>query len=251
MVSAEKLLNDATLWVSDMSSHLGMGNISENVSGAAPKAAAWLLGLTTTMASQLPEIILGIFIFTAALYYFLTQSRVIKKSIRDFELLKQDQLDRIIQTVQRSSYATLIMTASLGSLQALIVSTAAWFCGYTEFFMVLLLTFIMSLIPVIGAAPMAIILSLLSFVQGDVTAGIALIVTSIIAGSIDNVLKPYMVSSQDDDIHPVISLVALIGAVIVYGFPGLILGPVLTQLRFRIIPILFMDPKFKKEGEGS
>jgi predicted PurR-regulated permease PerM len=229
----------------------GMANISENLSGIAPKAAAWLLNLTTEMMSQLPQIVLGIFIFTAALYYFLTQSRSIRKTILDFDLLLPAQLDRIIFVVQKSSYVTLITTAVIGSVQASIVGLAAWFCGYHEFFLVLLLTFFMSLIPVIGAAPMAFILSALSFMQGDISSGIAMLITGVIAGSIDNILKPMMVSAQDEDIHPVISLVAVIGAVMIYGFPGLLLGPVLTQLSFRIIPILFIDPKFKEEGEGA
>jgi predicted PurR-regulated permease PerM len=55
-----------------------------------------------------------------------------------------------------------------------------------------------------------------------------------------------LVSSNEEELHPIISLVAIIGAIIVYGIPGLLLGPILTQVAFRIIPLLM--PKTKLEA---
>lgn len=252
ILSVEKLITNLSRWVNDISGQFGIDGVANDPSGMASKAAAWVLGLTTAVVTQLPEIIIGIFIFSCALYYFLTQARSLKKTILAFDLLGEDQLNGIISVVQKSSYITLVMAGTIGTVQALIVSVFAWFCGYHEFFLVFLLTFFMSLIPVIGAAPMAVVISILSFVQGETGAGITMLIAAIIAGSIDNILKPLMVSSQDDDIHPVITLIALIGAVIVYGFPGLLLGPVLTQLSFRIIPILFVSKELaQKEGESN
>ncbi len=246
ILSAENFLMDLSQRFNHFSEAWGIGNLAENTSGLPAKAATWILGLTTSIAAQLPEIILSIFIFLAALYYFLTEAKTIKKSILDFDLLAKGQLDQIIEVVQKSSYVTLITTLIIGSIQAVIVAVAAYFCGFNEFFLVFLLTFFMSLVPVIGAAPMAVLLSIFSFIQGDLGAGIALVITAVIAGSIDNILKPILFSSQDDMIHPVVSLIALIGAIIIYGFPGLLLGPVLTQLVFRIIPILFMKEETKE-----
>lgn len=240
VASAEKLIASISTRLSEISSQLGFGNISEESAGLAAKAAGWVLEMTTAMIAQLPQIVLGIFIFSCALYYFLTQARSLKKTILAFDLLDSDQLNSIIAVVQKSSYITLVMAGIIGSTQALTVSIFAWFAGYNEFFLVFLLTFFMSLIPVIGAAPMAILISILSFSQGESGSGVTMLVAGAIAGSIDNVLKPLMLSSQEDDTHPVVTLIALIGAVIIYGFPGLLLGPVLTQLTFRIIPILFV-----------
>ncbi len=51
---------------------------------------------------------------------------------------------------------------------------------------------------------------------------------------------PFVVNSGGaDDLHPVLSLLALIGAIIVYGAAGILLGPILTQLALKIVPILF------------
>lgn len=241
IVTVEAQVDKVFLWVQSMASNLGFHFAWPNAEGYASQAATWVLGATTALVSQIPAIIINTFIFSAALYFFLTQSRNIKKTILNFNLIPPGQLEDLIKVVQNSSHFTLITTIVIGSVQALIVSISAWICGYTEFFIVFLFTFIMSLIPVIGAAPMAVLLGAFSLLQGEYIAGTALIVTAGVAGSIDNIIKPIMVSAQGDLIHPVISLVALIGAVLMYGFPGLLLGPVLTQLSFRIIPILYFE----------
>jgi predicted PurR-regulated permease PerM len=210
-----------------------------DVSGLLQTAGTWLVGGTTAFVASLPEFVLGLFVFTATLYFFLTESKTIKKVTLHLDLLAPAELNKVIHVVQRSSYVSFVSTLIIGAIQATTVALAALFCGYREFFIVFVVTFVVALIPVIGAAPVAIFLSLLSFLQGEIGAGIGLAVASVVAGSIDNLIKPLIVNSSDEDLHPVISLVALIGGLIVYGIPGLLLGPVLTQLAFGIIPILF------------
>ncbi len=210
-----------------------------DVSSLLSEAGRFLVTYTTAFVGYLPAFILGLFIFTAALYFFLTESKNIKKSISHLDLLTPGELDKIIHVVQRSSYVSFISTVIIGALQAVTVAIAAAICGYTEFFIVFVITFIFGLIPVIGAAPVAIALSLLSFVQGHFGEGIGLAIAAVVAGTVDNVVKPLIVNAADEELHPVVSLIALIGGVLVYGIPGLLLGPVLTQLAFKIIPILF------------
>jgi predicted PurR-regulated permease PerM len=83
-----------------------------------------------------------------------------------------------------------------------------------------------------------------------VGSGIGLLVVAVVAGSVDNIIKPLIVSSgSEESLNPVISLLAIIGAVIVYGIPGLLLGPILTELTLKIVPILFSEEE--KESEES
>jgi predicted PurR-regulated permease PerM len=142
--------------------------------------------------------------------------------------------------VQQTSYITLVAHAIIGSVQSMIVAIGGLIFGYSEFLLLFVITFFTSLIPVIGASPVAIVLAVISLAQGEIKSAIGLAVVAIIAGSIDNILKPYIVSqSGDEELNPVIALIAIIGAVIVYGLPGLLLGPILTTLAFKIVPILF------------
>jgi predicted PurR-regulated permease PerM len=146
--------------------------------------------------------------------------------------------------VQKSSYSTLVASAAIGALQASIVAFGGLIFGFKEFFLLFVVTFFTSFIPVIGAAPIAIILAVISLVQGEYLATVGLTVVALVAGSVDNIVKPLVfASASEESLNPIVSLLAIIGAVIVYGLPGLLLGPILTELTLKIIPILFEEQK--------
>lgn len=214
-------------------------NIIPNQGEVFSRAGAWVVAGSTELVARFPEIILGFFIFSAALYYFLMESKAIKRFVSSLDLLTQSDLDQIITQVQKSSYTSLVVNSCIGGVQASVVSLGALICGFSEFLIIFVITFVCSFVPVIGAAPVALLLGVISFAQGSTGAGIGLLVVAVIAGTIDNILKPLMMSSAEEELHPVVSLIIIIGAIIMYGFPGLLLGPVLISLMIRILPILF------------
>jgi predicted PurR-regulated permease PerM len=216
-----------------------------------PGVGAWILSYTAMLATQTPQILIQLFIFSAALYLFLTEATYIRMVVSSFKILKEGELDQIIRVVQRSSYITLVVSAAVGSVQALIVAIGGVFFGFREFFLLFVITFFTSFIPVIGAAPVALFLALLSLIQGNIFSAVGLTVVAVVAGSVDNIIKPLIVaSSSEESINPIISLLAIIGGVIVYGLPGLLLGPILTELTLKIVPILFHEEE-KEEAENS
>lgn len=206
------------------------------------KGAAWLVDQATAVLTNVPELVLALFVFTTALYVLLTEAAAIRRFFLNLKVLERRELDEIVEIVQRSSYTTLVASALIGAVQALIVAGGALAVGYSDFFLIFIVTFFASFVPVIGAAPVAVLLAFLSLANGEVGGAIALFVVAGVAGSVDNLIKPLLVSSSSEStVHPVVALVATIGAVVVYGIPGLLLGPILIELTMQIIPVLFRE----------
>lgn len=204
------------------------------------KSLNWLMEQTTTIAGNVPELVLSLFVFSIALYYFLTEARSIRLAFLRMEILDREELDEIISIIKKSSYRTLIVSAVIGTLQGAIVAFGALGFGYNEFILVFIITFFVSFIPVIGAAPVAFVLALISLINGSAGSALGLLIVGLVAGSVDNLVKPYLVSSSNEStVHPVVSLLAIVGAVIVYGIPGLLLGPILMELAVKIIHVFF------------
>lgn len=192
----------------------------------------------TSAVTKLPQILLSLFVFFLSLYFFITDSKNIKKFFLKFKLLTQSELTKTIQIVQKSSYQTMVAAIAVGSVQAFLVAISGYFCGFTEFLIILTITFVFSLIPIIGAAPIAVLLAIILFIKGSIGLGITMLVMSVVVGTVDNILKPILLTSSNK-IHPIVSLLALIGGILVYGAPGILIGPILTQLVFYMGPILF------------
>lgn len=251
--SFNKLLDSLDVLLGSVSDnlHVDLSGLL-NLEAIADKAGGWFLQLSSTFLSQLPEFILAFFIFVLALYYFITEARYVKNWASNTDFLDRKELNHLIVTVQKTSYAALVSSLVIGSIQALTVTIAGYICGFHEVGIVFLTTFICSFIPIIGSAPMAILLALMSFAQAEYGAGIGLLVASGVAGTIDNVLKPILISNTvEDDLHPILSLIAIIGAVIVYGIAGLFLGPILTQLVLKVVPILLKKEPVTESVAGS
>ncbi len=200
------------------------------------KVGTWALTFSTNFVSKMPEFFMGLFVFSLALYFFLTESKKIKRDTLALDLMADAELNRLINIIQKSSYNTIVIAAIVGGIQALIVAVGGWFFSYKEFLILFFVTFFSSFIPFVGAGSIAALLTFFSFMREDYSGMIGMAVICLVAGSIDNILKPILLSnsSSDQDTNPILTLLAIIGGVIIYGAPGLLLGPILTQLVLNI-----------------
>ncbi len=202
------------------------------------KISPLVLEKATLFLSSLPDLMLSLFVFFCMLFIFISNATKIKSFILRTDVLPEFEINLVTKSLQSSCSMILISTLLIGALQAFIVAIGSAIFGYHEFFLIFTVTFFLSFIPVIGAAPVAGLLAIISFLIGNSSDGIGLIVVTILAGSVDNILKPYVYSSTESNLHPLISLFGIIGSIIVFGLPGLLLGPLLMQITLEIVPAL-------------
>lgn len=192
----------------------------------------------TTFASNIPGLLISLFIFCAALYFFLAEARWLRNAFLRQKLVNQTEANDLVEVLQKSSYSTVVMSMVIALIQATIVAIGSLIFSAGDIAVVWVATFFLSFIPVIGAAPVALFLAAFQIVMGSYGAAIGLVVVAVIAGTTDNLVRPYLLSS-DQDLHPVLALLAIIGAVIVFGMPGLFLGPVIASVAIKIVPTLY------------
>ncbi len=191
---------------------------------------------TTAFLSGIPDLGLALAVFFGMLIVFVSRASQIRNFFLKIKILPQEELDEIIDCLKKNCYMTLISTFLIGMLQAFIVATGASIFGYHEFLLIFIITFLLSFIPVVGAAPVSFVLALGSLMMQQNGNAIGLIVVTIIAGSIDNIIKPYVFSGNEEGVHPFVALLGIIGAILVFGLPGLLLGPLLLQVGVELIP---------------
>jgi predicted PurR-regulated permease PerM len=202
------------------------------------KVSPVIVDKTTQFLSGIPELGMTFAVFFGMLIVFVSHTNRIKDFFVKIDVLPLDDLNEIIECLKKNCYMTLISTFLIGLLQAFIVAIGASLCGFHEFLLIFIVTFLLSFIPVIGAAPVSFVLALAAFMMDQSGNGIGLLVVTLIAGSIDNIIKPYVFSGNEEGVHPFVALLGIIGAIIVFGLPGLLLGPLLLQIGVELIPKL-------------
>lgn len=233
----------------------GLGYAEFNLSAISEEtfgnAAQSVMGFVTALIYQVPSFLLSIFVFVVALYFFLAEASAIRRIFNRQNLLNPHEAERLIEVFQRASYSTVVTSVVIAAMQAAIVSIGAVICDAGDFTVVFVITFFCAFIPVIGAGPVGAALAAYKFLVGDYGQAIGLMVVAVIAGTSDNIARSYMISSADEDLHPIVTLLAIIGALVIFGMPGLFLGPVIASVAVKIIPSLYSPPTVDVKDLGQ
>ncbi len=202
---------------------------------------SFLLNMFSNFLAQIPDLILITLITFLAFYFFLINEESIRKTFDRYFYLSQKASDDFVRVLKSSCREVFFSNVLTGIIQSVIVTLGAIVFNAGDAFIIFFLTFICSFIPVLGAGPVAFVLSLISFASGSTGAGIGLLVISIFSGLADNIIRPYLASMGDVAVDGFISFLAVIGGVIVLGLPGLFVGPLLASLVFGAVPIIIKE----------
>ncbi len=206
-------------------------SIRQNLAKLGKTGIEWF----TTALLGIPDLVVSLFLFSLFLYLFLSKGVEIGAGFTRIGILPQADLQALVSTFQKSCRDAIVISIAIGVVQATVVAVGARLSGYREFAVIFTITFFLSFIPIIGAGPVGFFLSAVSFLTGNSAAGIALLATGLVAGSIDNILRPYLISNKNNEGHPILSLATIIGAIMIFGLKGLILGPVILTVTFSLL----------------
>lgn len=213
--------------------------INEKVTNFLTEAGNMVIKIFGALVSQIPSIVILSVITLFAFYFFLLKEVQIRKFYDRFFHFKHHNGEEFIAVLKSSCREVFIANVLTGLIQASIVSIGALISGIGDFYIVLFVTFILSFIPVIGAGPVAFLLSIIGFIDDNVQGGIIMAVVGVISGTADNFIRPYLSSSFGKTRVPIfVTFIAVIGGVVVLGIVGLFVGPLLASLLYGGVPII-------------
>jgi predicted PurR-regulated permease PerM len=197
---------------------------------AISRTGGFLAARVGGLLADIVVLLFQLFVTLFALFFFLRDANTIMQEIRrslPFEDLRRERMIRQTRDLVYASVAAGIVIASLqglagGVVFALLGLGAPVFWGVMMGFLAFL--------PFIGTwvvwVPAAI--SLMS--TGQVVKGVVLAVLGVtIVGSIDNVLRPAILSGRAQ-MNGLLMFISLLGGVSVFGLLGLVLGPLVTAI---------------------
>jgi predicted PurR-regulated permease PerM len=125
-------------------------------------------------------------------------------------------------------------------IQGVVGTLGYWLFGVDEFLLMGILTAISSVIPIIGTLAIYLPLAIYQYVEGGAFEGIGVALWGLIViGSIDNIAR-FLVQKKLADVHPLITLLGVIIGINMFGFIGVIFGPLLLSVIF-ILGRIYVD----------
>ncbi|WP_027124541.1 AI-2E family transporter [Gelidibacter mesophilus] len=175
------------------------------------------------------------------LFYMLTNRRELRESLIEYLPLEKDNLKEIGLEVQAMVRSNAIGIPLVAIAQGIIALIGFLIFGIDEPFFWFVIVTIGSMIPFVGTLIGILPVFLISLSSGDsFQAWGILIYGFVVVGSTDNIIRLYVLKKLDD-VHPLITLIGVIVGVPIFGFIGLIFGPLLISLFLALVSI------YKKE----
>jgi predicted PurR-regulated permease PerM len=200
----------------------------------AQKIVEPLIKLASQLFLSLPSLFLGLFIFFSSLYYFIYDSKLIYEFVTSLEIIEHKELDQLVNILQLSCQSTLFAAIITGAVQSLIITVTAASLGISFFLTIFFISMFFAQIPIVGTLPITLGLIIYFYSIGNVFSAIVMVVAGVVSGLSDNVIRPWVLSRYDS-LHPFAGLIASLGALIIIGPIGVLVGPVITLLFVKVL----------------
>jgi predicted PurR-regulated permease PerM len=210
------------------------GEIEQQLRSAAGILVQSVSGVVLGFATQIPELLLQTALALFACYFLLIDGQELVGWTGRLLPLSPN-IQRVLYTSFReTAVSVVIATVAAAAVQALMMVLAFFVLGIPAAFLAGGATFIFAWIPMLGSFPVWGTGAVYLYMQGSYIKAGVLIVLGIITSLADNVVRPLMLKGRQE-MHPLVSLVAIFGGIAMFGILGVFLGPILTAMAISLL----------------
>jgi predicted PurR-regulated permease PerM len=194
-----------------------------------PKLGGIISSWALMLASQIPTLFVQTILTLISCLVFLTDGEKFSRWLSSKIPMNNNIKLAILQSFNESSKSSLLATFAASTSQALTIFIAFLILNVPGAVLATGATFIFSFIPFLGSSPAWILGAIYLYVQGSIIKCVLMILFGISAGLIDNVARAVILKGSHG-LHPLVGLIAVFGGLQVFGFYGVLVGPIVIAI---------------------
>jgi len=239
----DTLLTEAKAAIDNMQQKAGINFIEvETLDNFQQKIAAFLPSLLNDTANLLAN--LGILLFV--LYYMLVHGKEMESYLGRILPLKQPNIDLLAAETKRVVKVSALGIPLISIIQGSVATVGYIIFGVNEFALWGFLTGVFAFFPIIGTMIIWVPIVVFLYAGGDTWNATGLFLFSlIVTGNVDYLSRITLLKKMGH-VHPLVTVLGVIAGLSLFGFIGLIFGPLLVNyiiLLFRIYTNEFIENK--------
>ncbi|HOO94408.1 MAG TPA: AI-2E family transporter [Proteiniphilum sp.] len=221
------ILDDVSAFILSMEERLGFNLFTpENLSGL-PKIGTNLLQV---VGNSVYSFAINIVVILFVLYYMLFSNDEFEKSIREILPFKEENKQILGEETRLIIQANAIGIPLMAIIQGFFAYMGYLIFGVESALLYAILTAFSTILPLVGTMIVWVPISIGMLLGGDYVNGIGLAIYGlIIVGGVDNVAR-FLLQKKLADIHPLITVFGVLIGIPMFGFWGIIFGPLLLSL---------------------
>ena len=196
------------------------------------------------VGNSLPQIlnatfntITTIFFMYFILYFMLVNGKDMERILYEYVPLKDENVSRINTEINNMVISNAIGIPVIAFLQGIVGLIGYFIVGVKEPWFWFVVTCITAMLPVVGAALAYVPLAIIFFANEQDWQGIFMLIYGFgIIGTVDNIFR-FTLQKKIGNIHPLITVFGVIIGLKLFGFIGLIFGPLLISMFILLLKI--------------
>ena len=201
----------------------------------------YLSGNLGNFFSSILNYILTLGLIMFSLFFLLKDGEKWKNGFINIFPLKNEDTNEILINLKDSVNRIFRGSFIIGIIQGLLAGIGLAIFGVPSAVLFGSLAAITSFIPTVGTSIITVPAMIYLFATGHELQALGLLIWAIIVVStVDNILSPFLIS-KNTEMHPILILFSILGAIVLMGPLGILVGPLVLSLLYSLISI------YKKE----
>lgn len=185
--------------------------------------------------------LVSLFFMLITMYYLLKDGERFAERVMKLTPLPNKYDKKLFNKFKEVSKTTIMSSLITAVIQGALAGIAYAFAGLPAVLFLAVATAIASLIPFVGTALVWVPIVIVLFVSGHVGAAIFLLFWgTVVIGLSDNLIRTKLIESSSN-IHPLLVFFSIFGGIALWGFLGIIFGPLVLAIILTVLHIYELE----------
>jgi predicted PurR-regulated permease PerM len=226
-IDPEVILGQINDFINSLEARLGFNIFTPENLSALTRAGTNILQI---LGNSIYSFIINVVVILFVLYYMLYSNEEFEKAITEILPFKDENKEILIDETKLIIQANAIGIPLMAILQGLFAYMGYLLFGVNSALLYAILTAFATILPLVGTMIIWVPLGIGLLIGGDLVNGVGLIIYGLfIIGGVDNVAR-FLLQKKLADIHPLITVFGVLIGIPIFGFWGVIFGPLLLSL---------------------
>lgn len=204
------------------------------------KSSNWLLSGASIVLERTSAFLISLVLIILTMFFFFVDGKKILEKIMHWSPLPNKYDLEIFHKFRAVSYTTFVSTFVAALAQGVVGAIGFAIVGF-PFLLAGVLVALLSLVPYLGAMIFYIPMGIYYLLIGSVWQGIFILLWGfLIIGTVDNVVRTYMIKDEAE-VNPIFVLFSILGGIILFGFWGVVLGPLIIAVAVTVMHIYELE----------
>lgn len=226
-----------------VSSRIGIDDVglADALVQVADQVRTFLVDQTQAIVGGVAGFLFNVIVILFTLFFFLRDRERVLEALRGFMPLSTKNANAVLGRVRDVIIAAVMGGGLVSISQGILAGFGFWVLGVPAPLLWGVATSVFSLIPLVGAAGVWVPVSIVLLLNGQPLKALGLaLYGGLVISLVDNFLRP-LVIGQSTQLHTLLIFFSILGGIQIFGFLGLVMGPVVLALGLALFEIIRRD----------